>query len=276
MEDRLAELIQQAGVGRLQDRLAEQAARSIRMHRQPADRRLEPGASRLGGVPDLPAGVAWPRRDVAETPLAFLAQINLAETASADLEKLLPSSGMLYFFADPEEPWGFKPADRDHWQVIYAEQVPAAGPTEPPEDLAAENIFHASALAFEAEWTLPPYESPMVEALGLTTEETDAYFEASGDGTIHRLLGHPQQIQGFLPYEVAMAEQGLFHSSAWDSEEGRAARERHREWLLLLQIDSDWDHGMLWGDVGRLYFYMRKEDLAARRFDRVWLTMQCG
>lgn len=276
MEDLLAELIQRSGADRVRDRLAEHAARSVRIPGQPAVGRQEHGASRIGGLPDLPASVAWPRLEVAGTPLAFLAQINLAETASADLEGLLPRSGMLYFFADPEEPWGFGPADRDHWQVIFAEEVPVAGPSDAPEDLAAENLFRASSVTFEAEWTLPPYESPMVEALALTTEETDAYFEASGDGVIHRLLGHPQQIQGFLPYEIAMAEQGLFHSSAWDTDQGRAARQQHGDWVLLFQLDSDWENGMMWGDVGRLYFYIRKEDLAARRFDRTWLMMQCG
>ena len=32
----------------------------------------------------------------------------------------------------------------------------------------------------------------------------------------------------------------------------------------------------MFGDCGRVYFCIRKEDLAARRFDRVWLILQCG
>jgi hypothetical protein len=50
---------------------------------------------------------------------------------------------------------------------------------------------------------------------------------------------------------------------------------RASEWQLLLQIDSDIEVGMEWGDVGRLYVCARKEDLAARRFDRCWTVMQC-
>src|SRR5688572_17470413 len=88
------------------------------------------GASRIGGEPDMPRGVAWPHHaftlaeveawpDYAQaevkealaggwlyprgdehlvTPLAFVAQLNLAELADvADLR--LPPSGTLLFFA---------------------------------------------------------------------------------------------------------------------------------------------------------------------------------
>ncbi|MDF2630370.1 MAG: hypothetical protein K0R39_4201 [Symbiobacteriaceae bacterium] len=256
MDDRLAELIERAGVARVKDRLAEHAARSIRLHLQPAAGRPVPGASRIGGLPDLPSGVEWPHSGQGATPLAFLAQVNLAETASYDEDGLLPKSGMLYFFVDAEEPYGFGPADRSRWQVIHSEAVPSAGPSDAPEDLPEESIYKAWAVTFEAQWTLPPYDSPMAEPLHLTTEETVAYFEATDVETIHRLLGHPQQIQGFVPYEVAMAEQGLFHSSLWDTDGGRAARAQYQDWVLLLQLDSDNATGMMWGDVGRLYFYI--------------------
>jgi len=50
---------------------------------------------------------------------------------------------------------------------------------------------------------------------------------------------------------------------------------RAGEWQLVLQIDSDIETGMEWGDMGRLFLCARKEDLAARRFDRCWMVMQC-
>jgi uncharacterized protein YwqG len=33
--------------------------------------------------------------------------------------------------------------------------------------------------------------------------------------------------------------------------------------------------GMMWGDAGRIYFWIRREDLLARDFDRSWLILQC-
>ena len=33
---------------------------------------------------------------------------------------------------------------------------------------------------------------------------------------------------------------------------------------------------MMWGDVGKLYFWIRKQDLARRDFSNVWMIMQCS
>jgi uncharacterized protein YwqG len=50
-----------------------------------------------------------------------------------------------------------------------------------------------------------------------------------------------------------------------------------RSWKsqLVLQIDSDPDAGMQWGDAGRVYVCIRKEDLAACRFEHCWTILQC-
>ena len=48
------------------------------------------------------------------------------------------------------------------------------------------------------------------------------------------------------------------------------------DWELLLQIDTDEEGpGWMWGDVGRLYFWLRSEDLVAQRFENAWLVLQC-
>jgi len=38
---------------------------------------------------------------------------------------------------------------------------------------------------------------------------------------------------------------------------------------LLLQLPSDDDANMMWGDNGNYYYMIRKQDLAAARFDNV-------
>jgi uncharacterized protein YwqG len=47
------------------------------------------------------------------------------------------------------------------------------------------------------------------------------------------------------------------------------------DWHLLLQVDSEQAAGMMWGDVGRLYYWIRSKDLKAGNFDNVWLVLQC-
>ena len=46
---------------------------------------------------------------------------------------------------------------------------------------------------------------------------------------------------------------------------------------LLFQLDTVESGGfeLMFGDCGHIYFYITKEDLAARRFDRIWLILQC-
>jgi hypothetical protein len=43
-------------------------------------------------------------------------------------------------------------------------------------------------------------------------------------------------------------------------------RARADEWLMLAQIGSDDEAGFMWGDDGRIYLWIRREDLIARRF----------
>jgi uncharacterized protein YwqG len=33
--------------------------------------------------------------------------------------------------------------------------------------------------------------------------------------------------------------------------------------------------GMMWGDVGRLYYWIKHEDLKAARWELSWLILQC-
>ena len=67
--------------------------------------------SKIGGKPYLPKDFIWPYYQ--EFPLSFLAQINLEEVNSLDKDRLLPSTGMLYFFYELEtEEWGYHPESK--------------------------------------------------------------------------------------------------------------------------------------------------------------------
>ena len=62
-------------------------------------------------------------------------------------------------------------------------------------------------------------------------------------------------------------------------EDQRYAAERSVEdWQLLFQLGTVSGEGfsLMFGDCGRIYFYIRKEDLLARRFEKIWLILQCG
>jgi uncharacterized protein YwqG len=47
------------------------------------------------------------------------------------------------------------------------------------------------------------------------------------------------------------------------------------QWILLLQVDSDSNENMMWGDCGRLYFWIPRKALQNKDFDQVWTILQC-
>jgi uncharacterized protein YwqG len=240
---------------------------------------LKPGSSKLGGLPDLPEGMAWPECN--GVPMALLAQLCLQDIAPYDPDERLPKSGMLYFFYEnKEQKWGFDPKDRDHWKVIYYDgDLAVLRAAIPPK----ESRFRACRLTFSNEITLPSWESKDIERLKLSRAERDGYAAFPGTGCgegeiIHRLLGHPEQIQGDMQLECQCAFHGLYMGdpSGYDDPRRPALEKGADDWRLLLQIDSDEENlGAMWGDCGRVYFWIRQEDLRKRDFGNVWLILQC-
>ncbi len=272
------------------------AVPSLRLVTQPVPyARLELGESRIGGVPDTPPGFEWPRWTPppkqadkfgtpgpdAPIPLGFIAQIDLAAVPQIDVA--LPTSGWLYFFYDRYcEPWGYDPADRGCCRLLYVDSDRSTlVRADKPADLEPEHIAELCALEISPELTIPDDQKEL--KYGMPSYE--AYVRIR-DGLIgswgskhHRLLGHPQVIQNPMELECQLASNGVYCGDAtgYRSAQAKALEPGAADWRLLLQIDTDEDGpGWCWGDAGRIYFWIKQQDLEARRFDDVWLVFQCG
>lgn len=267
------------GLDRVREALLSSARNGLRLRAHA----VSPPAigSRLGGWPALSAGIPWPSRD--GRPLAFLAQIRCEDVARFALDPGLPASGLLSFFYDVEAmPWGFDPADRGSAVVLHQASSPA------PEIQRHEGIepLPAVGVNFVTVLTLPPSWSFDMKALGLTGDEEKRYFELvdeldrPGDagGQLHQLLGHPAQVQGDMQLECQLVTHGLYCGDATGYSSPRAASltPGAADWRLLLQLDSDEDRGMMWGDMGMVYFWIRDADLRQGRFQDTWTLLQCG
>jgi uncharacterized protein YwqG len=249
-----------------------------------SDQASGPG-SRLGGLPTLPASLSWPRRD--DTSLAFIAQIDLGATPGIAAAEGFPPDGLLLFFYDAEQStWGFDPKDAGSFAVIYVPEPAIASPvTDWPGDLPEHARYVPFELVSKGTVTLPPWESVLIEELNLEPEQLDAYQnlleKLSGDdfSSSRGLLGgYPDQIQGDMMLECALVAAGLYCGDATAYRDPRLPvfRKHAREWRLLLQVPSAEEAGMMWGDLGCLYYWIREDDLKARRFDRSWMILQCG
>lgn len=238
-----------------------------------------PVVLRLGGAPRLPASIAWPDRK--GRPLSFIAELDLAALRAVDGPDWLPASGVLHLFFDAEEePWGFDPADRDGWKVIMTD-APASPPLPRPPGLSGDRVFAPVALAGRTALTYPTTERlDLPPEVGRTFEfgPVQDFMDADlGDGPRHQVGGYPGTIQGDgMEFEAQLTSNGVYASGpdSYTDERISALEPGAADWRLLLQIDSDDSAGIMWGDTGTLYVWVREQDARAGDFSRVWMIVQ--
>lgn len=253
------------------------------------------GASRFGGAPDVPEGFVWPTfetdtyddSEVKPRPLAFFAQLDLGEVAAFDREGLLPGRGVLSFFYEMDSMrWGYDPKDKGCARVFWFEDKESLKPAEFPDDLAEDFRFPVMPIGMRTEDSWPGQEDfALLDPSGEKSHE-ERYQEIRGGweestGNVSKLLGWPDVIQNNMTVECELVSRGHYLGGMWEtvSEEEKAEAQATslEGWRLLFQLDevTQGDFDLMFGDCGRIYFYIRTEDLAARRFDDVWLVLQC-
>lgn len=272
--------LEAAGLTDLAKSIDQIARNSIRITATPGDESNLPiGASKLGGSPDLPAGTAWP--EWKGQPQSFIAQIHLEELWQYDLDKVLPQSGMLWFFYDAkQETFGESPDDRGGWQLIYKPgETGELKRTAFPDKLPAEARFKPCSVKFASELTLPQDPQPDLPGMKWSDEQQEKYegvlakFPGPNDhaGTHHRLLGNPDTLQDDMRSQCQLVTNGITDSSDPKAED---LLKKANDWLLLLQVDTDDHAGMKWASTGMLYYWVKAEDLKQQRFDATWLVLQ--
>jgi uncharacterized protein YwqG len=249
------------------------------------------GESKIGGQPHLPPDFVWPQYQ--DKPLAFLAQFNLEDIAPFDAENKLPHSGILFFFYEGgEEVWGYDPKDKDGFKVVHFQgDLGALKATALPEGILEDAVLSPCKLRFAAEEVYPTGET--LDSVGLDPDtakelETisrkdmaryDKVMEKYSDENYggHQLLGYPSLVQGDIFTECQLVSNGLYcgDASGYRDPKAKKLRASVSDWMLLFQIDSDDNADVMWGDCGMVYFAIRKADLAAGDFDRVWAVFQC-
>ncbi len=99
---------------------------------------------------------------------------------------------------------------------------------------------------------------------------------SNDDDNKNRLLGHPDPMQGDMQADCQYNLHGVSYGPE-DEERRFELKPGATNWQLLLQIDSEEKKtGMMWGDVGRIYFWIEKDALERRDFTNVWCILQCG
>jgi uncharacterized protein YwqG len=276
-------LLQRNGLGEVADAMLATARKCIRF-----DATGEPfnatgaGLSKIGGLPDLPRNVDWPHWN--KRPLAFLAQIAFSELPAIDDPLKLPQTGLLSFFYDVvEQPWGYDPKNSGSSCVVFTAGSHDVERRAAPAELPEEAQLLELQLSAQEHYSLPGWESDEIHSLNLSETQMDAFDAVKSEltpeypSTCHQLLGWPDEIQGPMELECQLVTNGLYCGDETGYKDPRAVElaPRAKDWRLLLQLDSDDNAGMMWGDAGRLYFWIREQDLIALSFDATWTILQC-
>ncbi len=225
------------------------------------------GGTRLGGNPDLPAAMKWPR--CGGHRLGFLAQLRVSDLAAVAPGAIASRRSTLAVFADIGE-------DDDGYVPIEG----AAGPTGAKtcvivRELRGPLSHRAVPKGVERLKSTPVKLRPTLtvpdvyiaeKRYDLKDDQNDAWFRLTDEllaGTPghkpkdydpnHQVLGWPWPIQDTPLYACGKA--------------------KHR---LLLQMDYDDDLGFAIGDGGVFYLSGRPADLRAGRFDRLCAEFQEG
>jgi uncharacterized protein YwqG len=259
---------------------AERLARpSLRIEKLKTDVKI--GDSKIGGLPDLPDSIQWP--SFRDKPMAFVAQFRLSDLAGQSQASHLPGSGMLYFFYDEEQAWGFDPKDKGFISVQYFPEEKGLARRAAPKWHTREVSFRESAVRFREESSYAiDNDSLLKDMPNDLVDLCREYIEAKlGKGPRHRLFGCPDTIQGDMMRECQLVTHGINCGEPFGDKDAKIKKQVKElekgagDWKLLLQIDSDDDLEMMWGDSGRIYFCATDAMLRERRFGDMWAVLQC-
>jgi hypothetical protein len=278
-QEDLNRAIREFGLEEFRDELHALAQPCLQFTTREASAPIASQASKLGGIPDLPPDVAWPKSP-SDVPLLFLGRI-----VERDLQRIHPHlRGHLLFFAD----WAYEHVGRVISVAPDTPVAPRATPPRPDEcipqltecivDLAESLSLPDHRDEFEA-WQY----SPGLRAAGLreikvargnhhqqTTvlEELIDQTHAPYSSTLarpHRVFGHALFTQS---HPAEGAEQTI--TSHW-ANTGRPKEEFIRaasRWTALLSLETDYTAKLCFNDTGNCGFLVTKDAFAAGDFSR--------
>lgn len=287
--DEIKELIKQYDLDNYLDALLEQIKSEI-IIRLDKEGRGKIGSSRLGGYPDLPMGMDWPKGDW-NRPLSFVAQINLEELRDIYIDINFPRYGILYFFAEyGNEDFGTKKSHSKKFRVIYTNDPKNTSPFYPNSNQDRHfQIFKEYSVNFQTKHGLPSSSSDFIFNLFAEKHNDHNRYELMvprGENNHHKMFGHPSVLQSDIEeiceaiyrgydYDNDLLWRSFNYRDKYNQELVNSIESEAKNWILLLQVDSDPRLNINWsGNSGRIFYCIRRRDLEKGNFSHVWCVQQ--
>lgn len=203
---------------------------------------------------------------------------------------ILPVKGVLYlFYDDLAERWGYDPIHRAVFKVLFVPKLADTKTAQAPDFL--QDVRSCSAIHLEPKLRFPyggPDESQFEEP-AVSSAEKDSFSQfadlikgnAEGDwrfASTHKAFGRFNSIQGPMEEECALVTPGINcgKPEGYNSPQAQQVLPEPNDGMQLLEIGTDDDAGMMWGDMGTLFLWIKKPDLADRNFETTWLILHCS
>lgn len=231
--------------------------------------------SKFGGNPYLPKDTEHPKDEYGKH-MFLLAQINFEEIPEYEN---MPKSGILQFYVSANDNvMGLDFDDltnQKNFRVVYHQEI-VSDMNKLVTDFSYFQIPEESHLPFEHEMALNYILDKEVVSIA------DYQFEPLlGDAIdLEEVVGENQWGEETIwdVYAEKLSNEGhkIGGYAHFTQEDPRGYDEDSKEYsVLLLQIDTDDDNDIMWGDCGIGNFFIKKEDLKNLNFSNVIYTWDC-
>ncbi|MBP0724431.1 DUF1963 domain-containing protein [Bacillus sp. RG28] len=229
--------------------------------------------SKFGGDPYLPIGFDHPC-DAENIPMMLLAQLNFEEFPALEH---FPAKGILQFYiSQKDDVYGLDfddPTSQKNFRVIYHSDI--------TNDL---NLLRTDFSYMEIGEDYLPFEGEYALEFQLDSEYismTDYRFEMLTDGVID--LDEEVEVNGEITDMWELCSD-IFDGSGhkiggypyFTQTDPREYQDDTTHEILLLQIDTDDENDIMWGDCGVANFFISKEDLEKLDFSHVLYNWDCS
>jgi uncharacterized protein YwqG len=244
---------------------------------------LKIGGSKIGGKPDLPKDISWPRLN--DSDLVFCAQYNISELKKFDVENLLPQRGMLYIFIGIYGEWNEFSIEQKDCKIFYIENLEDLERKEYPTTLNIEGKVEPAEIQFFESLTIPDDEN--YKLIYFDEKYEDFYFHFYQDteeyiaeelndyaDNMHQILGEDKSIQSSVVYEFSRKELNVSYDEY--TEKWNEILENSKTFSNLIQLDCMDSNTNLdkFGGTGVFYIGLKTKELENKNFNNLMISFQ--
>ncbi|MEH1918268.1 YwqG family protein [Nostoc sp.] len=231
------------------------------------------GQSRIGGVPDLPLSIPWPKNSLLDRYLCFILQINFAELPTFP-DNPLTKRGMLYLFASE--------SSNSAEQLVFYDGSEPLEPIHLSQDTRLITDCYDNLVTHRLEFELFPdiprwatndFER-LCARLNLDELKLNDLGRTLSESSVGKLLGHVSGI-GHDPREDAYIVREVSPEWLYNYEQRQTLdMTRAQNWHNLLQVDSSRAVEVMFSDAGYLQVLIHGEDLKRLDFSTVYVNLE--